>query len=182
MTGAMGHKVTALICTVGAIALAGPASAQACEGADLAPSELDSYTAQDAVLCLMNQARKKNGLGKLRWDGRLERAAQSHSNAMDSGNFFSHSGQGGSSPASRIQRTGFMSGARSWGIAENIRWGSGDLGTPRMAVVAWMRSAPHRAAMLSRSYRLAGVGVAIGSPSGDGSDAAIYTADFGYRR
>jgi uncharacterized protein YkwD len=45
-----------------------------------------------------------------------------------------------------------------------------------------MASASHRAAMLSRSYREVGIGVVIGSPAGDGSNAAIYTADFGFRR
>jgi uncharacterized protein YkwD len=101
---------------------------------------------------------------------------------MDEQNFFSHTSPGGSSPQSRIQNAGYMSGASSWGIAENIRWGSGRLGSAKAAVAAWMNSPAHRSAMLSGSYRQIGVGVALGSPTGSGEgNAAIYTTTFGYR-
>jgi hypothetical protein len=37
--------------------------------------------------------------------------------------------------------------------------------------------------MLSRRYRQVGIGVALGSPGGGHEDdAAIYTADFGFRK
>jgi uncharacterized protein YkwD len=160
---------------------AGPALA--CSGAGKTPSQLTVSEARESVLCLLNQRRKHNGLQKLGTNARLGRAAQRHSISMDAGNFFDHEAPSGSDPISRIQQSGYLSGATTWAVGENIRWGSGSLGTPRVAVDEWMRSPSHREIMLSRRYRQVGIGVAIGSPeSGGDSDAAIYTADFGYRQ
>jgi uncharacterized protein YkwD len=170
--------VAALV--AGLLLVASP-SASACENEGASPPELSADAAQDAVLCLINERRKKQGLKRLRSNGSLRAAAQSHSHAMDAANFFSHDGANGSSPLSRIRSTGYLGGAGNWGIAENIRWGEGSLASPRAAVSAWMRSAGHRQAMLGR-YREVGIGVALGSPAGGGGNAAIYTADFGYRR
>lgn len=164
------------------LALAAPASAEACRGADATPGELSVRDARGAVICLMNKARRSHGVSKLRPERRLERAAQRHSVAMDARNFFSHSSPDGASPLTRIRRAGYLGGARSWAVGENIRWGSDRFGTPRVAVRNWLRSSSHRRAMLSRRYKHVGIGVAIGSPAGDGGGGAIYTADFGYRR
>lgn len=174
-------RIVALLAAAAA-ALAAPAAAGACENAGKQPHELTPKQARASVMCLMNQRRRAHGLRKLRHDPRLERAAQRHSQSMDRSNYFSHSSPGGSSPLSRIRSTGYLSGASSWGIAENIRWGSQGRGSPKTAVNQWMRSPSHRAAILSGSYREAGVGVAIGSPTGSyEGNAAIYTATFGYR-
>ncbi len=165
------------------LALAAAAPAGACPHAGRSPAKLTIKQARASVFCLINQRRHRAGLHRLDRSRPLERAAQGHSAAMDSRNFFSHSSPGGRSPASRIQSTGYLSGAKAWGVAENIRWGKRGRGSPRVAVARWMASPSHRAAMLSRRYREVGVGVAIGSPTGRGErKAAIYTVDFGYRR
>ena len=159
-----------------------PTAASACERDGAEPYELSAKEARAAVFCLINERRADHGLGKLRADDRLERAAQRHSKSMDERNYFSHVGPGGSSPQSRIQSTGYMSGASAWGIAENIRWGRAGRGSPKAAVAAWMNSAAHRSALLSGRYEHVGVGVAIGSPTGGGeNNTAIYTTTFGYR-
>ena len=67
-------------------------------------------------------------------------------------------------------------------VGENIGWGAGSRATPSAVVRAWMRSRPHRAALLSRRFRSIGTGVAIGSPRSGMSGAATYTANFGRRR
>jgi uncharacterized protein YkwD len=163
--------------------LATAAPAMACPDADKRPSQLTVDAARESVVCLMNQRRRNNGLEKLVVNVKLQRAATGHSRSMDAGNYFDHNSPNGSDPISRIQDTGYLAGARSWAIGENIRWGSGGLGTPRVAVQEWMNSSSHREIMLSRRYRQVGIGVAIGSPvGGPGNDAAIYTADFGFRR
>lgn len=164
-------------------ALAAPGLARACDGNGREPSELTVNDARASVLCLLNQRRQANGLRKLRGDGRLELAAQRHSASMDARNYFSHSSPGGGSPRSRIQRTGYLSGASSWGIAENILWGGGGRGSPKAAVARWMASPGHRAAILSPSYREIGIGFALGSPTGGRErNSGIYTTTFGYRR
>lgn len=171
-----------LACLAVAASAVLPAAASACEREGAEPSEISAKEAREAVVCLINQRRRANGVGGLREDGRLERAAQRHSSSMDRGNYFSHGGAGGSSPLSRIRSTGYLAGARSWGIAENIRWGRAGRGSAKAAVAAWMNSPSHRSALLSGSYRQLGIGVALGSPTGGGEgNSAIYTATFGYR-
>ena len=166
-----------------AVALLAPAGAQAfCEGEGANPSELTLEEARTTVICLVNEARRGAGVRPVRADERLERAAQRHSGAMDAGNFFSHNSPSGTSPLTRIRSTGYLAGAAAWGVGENLRWGSGGLGSPRAAITSWLRSPPHRSTMLSGRYREIGIGVAFGSPVGGGGEAAIYTADFGYRK
>jgi uncharacterized protein YkwD len=171
------------LAAIAALMVATPAAAQACERTGAEPHEISVKQARATVACLVNQRRRGHGLGKLRVEVRLGRAAQRHSKSMDSSNYFSHYGPGGSSPHSRIRSTGYLSGASSWGVAENIRWGKARRGSAKAAVAAWMKSASHRAAILSRSYEHLGVGVVIGSPTGNGErNSGIYTTTFGYRR
>lgn len=183
MQGRIGVTSRTIICCLAVVtAAACPAAAGACERDGAEPQRLSVKEAREAVLCLVNERRRSHGLGNLRAEGRLERAAQRHSRDMDRANYFSHN-RGGSSPLSRIRATGYISGARAWGIGENIRWGRSGRGSPKAAVAAWMRSSAHRSALLSRSYEHIGIGVALGSPTGGGEgNTAIYTTTFGYRR
>jgi uncharacterized protein YkwD len=158
------------------------ASAGACPGATETRPELTVAEARTAVVCSINERRRARGLPKLRANRRLEKAATRHSKAMDRSNFFSHISPSGATLVDRIGKTGYLSGSRSWGVGENLSWGTGGAGSPRKAVDSWMKSPAHRAAMLTRRYRHVGIGVALGSPVGAAEDrAAIYTADFGYR-
>lgn len=182
MQGSIVGRLRTSICLALALAVVCPAAADACERDGAEPAELTVKEARTAILCLVNERRRQDGVGRLRDESRLERAAQRHSNSMDDANFFSHNGPGGSSPLSRIRGTGYLSGASSWGIAENIRWGSGSRGSAKAAVASWMNSPSHRSALLAGSYRNIGIGVALGSPTGGGEgNTAIYTTTFGYR-
>jgi uncharacterized protein YkwD len=177
------RKVLSAAGLVTALALAGPiASASACKGAGLGPSQLSPAQAQTTIICLMNQRRRHFHAPKLHGNGRLSQAAVEHSSSMDQLNYFSHDSSSDGDPVSRITNTGYMSGVSSWGVGENLVWGSGSLATPRQAVASWMNSPEHRTIMLSRSFREVGIGFVAGSPTGgDESSSAIYTADFGYR-
>jgi uncharacterized protein YkwD len=173
----------AITLVVAVLALTAPtAAAKPCQGAAVAATQLSTQQAKGTALCLINQRRAKRGLPRLRYNANLEAAAQNHSTEMDSLNFFDHDSPGGSSPLSRIRGAGYISGARSWAIGENLAWASGDAGSPSVIVSMWMNSPGHREIMLSRDFRQVGIGIAIGSPDGDEADGAIYTADFGYRR
>ena len=160
-----------------------PAGAAAgCPGAERAPRDLTMREATAAVQCAINQRRRKQGVRKLKLNRKLAKAARRHSHVMDNRNFFSHISPWGASLVDRIGKTGYLSGSRGWGVGENLRWGTGAAGSPRMAVIAWMRSPAHRRTLLARRYRHLGVGVALGSPIGVAEgNTAIYTADFGYR-
>jgi uncharacterized protein YkwD len=164
-----------------AFLFAGSGSAFACPYSGSAPSAMSNAQAEQSVTCLVNKTRKHHGARRLTWNPGLQSAAQTHSAAMDSGNFFSHEGDG--SPLERIKASGYLGGASSWMVGENIHWGAGRRGSPKATVARWMSSPTHRSAMLSRRFRNIGVGVAMGSPMGSGGgNTAIYTADFGLSR
>jgi uncharacterized protein YkwD len=172
-----------LFAWLAAAGLAAPAAGEAaCLNADSSPPRITPTQASEAVVCLMNERRLAAGVRGLTSDARLQRAAQRHSKAMDAANFFAHESAMDGSPLARIRATGYFAGAVSWGFAENIHWGKRAFASPRRTVARWMASPPHRASLLSGRYRQVGVGIAIGAPVAGVSKAAIYTADFGYRR
>ena len=89
----------------------------------------------------------------------LERASCSHSREMVSRGYFSHSWYSGASFSARLIGFGFSpAGYRSWTVGEDIAYGSGSRGTAAAIFAAWMHSPPHRAIILDRSFRSAGVG------------------------
>jgi uncharacterized protein YkwD len=170
--------VTAVPALALAFLLAGSSSAVACPYAGVTPANLSSAQAEQSVSCLVNKARRSHGVRRLSWAPGLQAAAQGHSAAMDSGNFFGHGDVLG-----RIRATGYLGGASAWMVGENIHWGVAGRGTPKATVNRWMHSATHRSTMLSRRFRNIGVGVAMGAPVGGlGGNSAIYTADFGLSR
>jgi uncharacterized protein YkwD len=161
------------------LAVAPTASAAGCSSANASVGATSKRALVRATLCVLNVERKKRGLRPLRLNRKLAAAARGHSGAMASRHFFSHNSLNGSSFLDRIRRTGYLRGARSWNVGENIAWGTGRLGTPRAIGRAWMNSPGHRANILSRSFRAIGIGIAAGSPSGGAG--ATYTTDFGRR-
>ena len=153
------------------------ADAAGCSGADTVPSAMSAATANRATLCLLNQQRHAHGLKSLRYDGKLSRAAAGHAHDMVTQHFFDHNSRNGATFASRIKHTGWTRTRRAYILGENIGWGGGDLATPRNMVDAWMHSAGHRANILARSFRMIGIGIANGAPTG--GDGATYATDFG---
>jgi uncharacterized protein YkwD len=166
------------------LALAGPiASAAACKGAGQTPTQQTAAQAKRAVICLINHRRARVHLRKLHGNRLLTQAAEVHSASMNTLNYFAHDSSSDGSPVSRISATGYMSGASFWTVGENLGWGVGGESTPRKLVAAWLASPEHRSVMLSRSFREIGLGLVPGSPTGtEEGAAAIYTADFGFRR
>jgi uncharacterized protein YkwD len=158
------------------------AQASACRGVKHSPTSQTIDETRQAVTCLINERRKHRGLRRLHGSVALLTAAQEHSDAMATQNFFSHEG-GDGSPATRAQGAGYTNGARTWGLGENLEWASGKAASPRAIVDGWMKSPEHRDVMLTARFRQIGIGVTEGSPMNpDVPDAAMYTADFGYRK
>jgi uncharacterized protein YkwD len=132
-----------------------------------------------ATLCVLNAERARHDLAPLKLNRKLSKAARRHSRAMARKHFFSHTSPSGATFVDRIRRAGYLAGASSWSIGENIAYGSGRKGAPRAIGTAWMNSPGHRANILSRSFRAIGIGIAAGTPFGGGG--ATYTTDFGRR-
>jgi uncharacterized protein YkwD len=146
-------------------------AAGACDAANASASQASKRALVRATLCVLNAERARHNLRPLRLNRKLSRAAQRHSRSMARKRFFSHTSPSGASFVDRIRSTGYLSGARSWAVGENIAYGSGSRSTPRSIGNAWMNSPPHRANILS--------GIASGTPVGQGG--GTYTTDFGRR-
>jgi uncharacterized protein YkwD len=158
---------------LGALTPSASAAPRACAGASAAAASQSVSQHRAAVLCLVNTQRARRGLPPLRASRLLTAAAQRHSRDMVTRRFFAHESLNGATVRDRVARTGYLRGR--WSLGENIGW----MSAPSAAgiVQAWMHSSGHRAMILHRAFREAGVGVAAGVPSG--GPGATYTMDFG---
>ena len=168
--------VAAVVCSlVPAVA----ADASSCAGARAVPNHHNGAKVRRATLCLLNRQRAAAGLSRIHGNRKLAKAAKRHSRDMVAKRYFDHSSPTGSTLLSRLTDVRYVTATISWFAAENIAWGSGRYATPAKIVKGWMHSPPHRANILSAQARDAGVGVALGAPSG--GRGATYTLDFGRR-
>lgn len=141
------------------------AAAAGCAGASARASSASPGTLRSALLCIVNRKRGANGLGRLKLDRRLQKAATRHARDMVRHHYFGHQRPGGPDLAERLRRAGWHGSA--WG--ETIAYGCGSAGTPRATVRMWMHSPPHRAIILSGTFRQGGIGVTESAPCGSGS-------------
>jgi uncharacterized protein YkwD len=133
------------------------------------------------VLALVNHARVKHGLVKLKMVRSLERASRNHSREMVRCSYFSHNSFDGEWFGARLIRFGYTSaGCTCWAVGENIAWGCGRSGTPKAIFKAWMRSPVHRAIILTARFRNVGIGRAKGAFRGI-SGVVFFTLDCGLR-
>ncbi|MEA2310326.1 MAG: hypothetical protein QOE28_294, partial [Solirubrobacteraceae bacterium] len=135
---------------------------QDCPDADLEPTGGNEPQIRAAILCLHNQIRAQRGLPLLHENVKLRRAAIGQSNDMVTRRFFDHTTPDGVTMVDRITRARYVNPRVGWSLGENLAWGTGDLGTPRGVMNAWMNSPGHRANILKRSYREVGIGIATG--------------------
>jgi uncharacterized protein YkwD len=149
-----------------AATVAGPAAASANSGARLDQKER-------AIIRGINHQRAKHGLAPVLASARLSRAANYHSWEMLDANYFAHTSRDGGSFDERVRR--FVN-KRALGEALAYLGGSCGRGSARRVVRMWMNSPPHRAILLSGTYRRVGIGKRVGS-LGSGK-ACMVTADF----
>lgn len=108
---------------------------------------------------LVNQARATgrycgstyhDAASALRWNDKLFNAAAAHSSDMASKNYFSHTGQDGSSFSQRISAAGY-----AWRAAgENIAAGQNGI---QQVMDGWLQSPGHCANIMSNAYAEVGV-------------------------
>ena len=136
-----------------------PAGAEAaqCKGGDASPAKLSGKRAAKAVFCLINKERRSHGMRPLKRQHEQTKAARKHNRRMIRQRCFSHQCPGESDLTGRLTSADYLPCNCSWGIAENIAYGSGRLGSPRKIVEAWMHSSEHRANILNSSYQHIGI-------------------------
>ena len=160
-----------------------PAQASAghrCEGADSGPGQASYAKLGRSTLCLVNRERRQRGLRALRANKRLGLAARRHAGDMVRHSYFAHNSRSGARPGSRIARSGYLRGAPTWLVGENLGLARS---TPRSLLRSWMKSPSHRANVLNRRFRDLGVAVtaAVGGGGRHGFNAT-YVHEFGVRR
>jgi uncharacterized protein YkwD len=134
------------------------ASSATASAADCGPvgnevSALSQAQMESSITCLINDERTSNGLQPVTSNSDLREAALSHSNEMVNQSYFEHTSPAGLTFMDRIESTGYMDGARTWTVGENLVWGT-----------AWMNSPPHRENLLRPSFSELGVAAVAGTP------------------
>lgn len=137
-----------------------------------------------AVVKALNHVRADAGLKPLRSSPSLRAAARGHSEAMLELGFFGHESADGTAFSERIRRHYTNRGWRLWSVGEALLASQGNSAEPDAIVEAWLESPPHRAIILSPTWRDAGIG-ALYAPDAPhefgGTETIVVTADFGLR-
>jgi uncharacterized protein YkwD len=132
------------------VALAGMAALTFFAGAAMAQQGSESVERQ--IFDAANQARRAQGLGRLKWDAALARAAGQHAAVMARKNFLSHQLPGEPGLEARAARVGvyFIS------LSENVAQG------PDAANISeqWAESPQHRQNLLDPDMNVIGIGIA----------------------
>jgi uncharacterized protein YkwD len=150
-----------------------------CSRSHTVPNRANVPRVRAALLCLINAERARHSRPALRVVRLLRTAAIRHSADMVRRRYFSHVTPAGATVAQRLRRLGRTRGRSS----ENIAWSSNGHNTPLSVFDAWMRSAPHRANVLSARWAEIGIGVVVGAPTrlAPTDVAATYTLVFAGR-
>jgi uncharacterized protein YkwD len=137
-----------------------------------------SATDQESVMrCMHNYARQRAGRAAVTYRRALATSSDGKSGDILACQQFSHTACG-RSMTYWFNRVGYLS-CSSWGVGENIAWGTGSYATVRSIMSGWVNSDGHRANILSSSYRDLGLGLRIRTLNGY-SGAHVWTAHFGY--
>jgi uncharacterized protein YkwD len=155
-----------------------------CAGALALPESTTTAALSESVRCLLNERRASAGLKTLGRQRKLLRAAGSHGRDMIRHHFVSHLGSNGSTPLSRVRRTGFLKGASFFAVGEDLAWGESSPVAPVNVVTGWLNSPVHRRNILDKRFNTVGIGVSRGDPTikGNPGDALTYVAVFGMAR
>jgi uncharacterized protein YkwD len=176
----MRRSAVVIVCALTALlTFVGAAEARGCAGARARPDSGNLAKVRHATLCLLNREREAAGLPRIHGNHKLAKAARRHSEDMVAKRYFDHSSPSGSTLISRVTAVHYVTAHIAWFVAENIAWGQGRRATPAAIVRSWMNSPPHRANILAPQVRDAGIGIALGAPTG--GRGATYTLDFGRR-
>ena len=118
----------------------------------LCPGVVSASAEREAVNAL-NQVRRAHGLPGLRHSHTLAVSAARYARRMLRQEYFGHAAT--ISVASRFSAAG-----------ETLAWHSGHAPEATQTIGRWMASPPHRAALLSRRFRLVGMGMERGRLGG----------------
>jgi uncharacterized protein YkwD len=154
------------------------APSDVCPGADdLAAPVADQARTE---LCLLNYARRVEGLGALAMSPRLMQSAALKALDIVRCSQFSHDACG-LDVRQRFADSGYFAPDLDSRFGENLAWGGADAGSPRGALLGWLDSPAHRANLLRPEWTEQGIAL-IHVPSFRGvDDTRIWVSHFGRR-
>ena len=141
-------------------------------------------TVETQLVEAINTMRRSRGLKPFTVSAKLAAAAAQHTREMGAEGYFEHESSDGSAFWKRVERWYPSRGWSMWSVGENIEYQSPDISAAG-GLTMWMNSPPHRANLLSKTWREIGISaVHFDSAPGEYEDGpvTIVTADFGYRR
>jgi uncharacterized protein YkwD len=178
------RKILSVIALVAAWTVVATSSASAadCGPTDTQVTGLNEAQMESSIDCLINVQRTSYGLQPVTLNADLHQAALSHSNEMINQGYFEHTSPAGLTFMDRIEAAGYMNGARTWVVGENLVWGTGPLSTPQALVTAWMNSPPHRENLLRPTFSEIGIAAVPGTPvSRTDLTGVTVSSEYGYR-
>jgi len=131
-----------------------------------------------AMLCLINWARRKAGLRRLRRSAILDHSAAIKTGQLLRCQTFEHAPCKGIDAFQPFYKAGYASKRIAWAAGENLAWGTGPLGSPRQIMRAWLHSPHHRENILRRQWQEQGINLRVATFL-EHRDAAIWTSHFG---
>jgi uncharacterized protein YkwD len=150
------------------------ASERVCPGGER--TDLPPKRQAEAVACLVNFARARRGLRGLAVASILNGASARKGRAILRCGRFAHNPCGGDWTAS-VRSTGY-SGA----FGENLYLASGPFAAPRVAVDAWLNSAPHRENLFRANWREQGLALVFLPRFGGSVHVSVWVNVLGDRR
>jgi uncharacterized protein YkwD len=176
------------LAAVAALLLAIPASASADGPWDsllapesACPGQSDVSAPADAqeatMLCMHNYARAAAGLGPFHAIGKLRVSAGRKAKDLKGCDDFSHEACGRST-FYWVRKVGFARG--TYGVGENLAWGTGEFGSVGAIMSNWLNSDEHRDILLTPKYDDLGIGMVQGRFQGQGG-AQVWVTHFGFR-
>jgi uncharacterized protein YkwD len=129
------------------------------------------------MLCLVNYARARQGLGPVTLVATLNTASLAKAGDIARCGKFEHAACGKASDQDATD-AGYVA-AGGWG--ENLYVGEGRRGAPRVAMDEWLNSPPHRENLFLPQWRTAGLAAVHDATVDDFRHAVVWVSEFGDR-
>ena len=138
------------------------------ERTDLPPAQQ-----ADAMVCLVNYARKQRGLTPLATVAVLNRSSVAKAERVVRCKEFKHAACG-NDPASDARAAGYQGS-----FGENLYLADGRYGAPRVALDGWLNSPGHREKLFRPEWRAQGIAMQKLDRFGQYHDATLWVNEFG---
>jgi uncharacterized protein YkwD len=150
-------------------------------GTSACPGQLDyaaSNSTQIAAMgCLINYARRREGVRTLDMYSKLHDSANKKKQIIFSCGEFSHYACG-SSFLYPFRWAGYLTGG--WSVGENLGYAYGYPVPPRLVFNNWLHSPTHLNNLLRSAWRQQGLARGVGPIDGASSQTVLWVSHFGY--